>query len=102
MRRFGLLMVFVCVFSSGCHAVGEVYGSYSMSTLDEAHRHGGSLQTRLAIQATDWACFLTLCKAGIRIAISKAMMAMTTSSSISVNPLRLRIAKPFPSCSLKT
>jgi hypothetical protein len=38
-------------------------------------------------QATALACFLTLWIAGIRIAISSAMMEITTKSSISVNAL---------------
>jgi hypothetical protein len=45
----------------------------------------------LAWQTTPRACFLTLCSAGINIAINNAMMAITTRSSINVKPLRLYI-----------
>jgi hypothetical protein len=38
------------------------------------------------------ACFLARDKAGIRIPISRAITAMTTSNSISVNPLDWFIA----------
>jgi hypothetical protein len=38
------------------------------------------------MQATDWACFLTRPNAGIRMDISKAMMEITTNSSMSVKP----------------
>ncbi len=34
------------------------------------------------------ACFFTRCSAGINIAINNAIMAITTKSSISVNPLQ--------------
>jgi len=43
---------------------------------------------------TAFACFLTRCSAGIRIAINNAMIAITTNSSIKVNPLRLIIIVP--------
>lgn len=47
------------------------------------------------MQATVLDCFLTRCKAGISIDINKAIMAITTRSSISVNAFRLVIAKPL-------
>ena len=40
-------------------------------------------------QTTARACLRTRCSDGIRIDISSAMMAMTTSSSISVKALRI-------------
>jgi hypothetical protein len=43
---------------------------------------------RLAWQITDFACFLTRWSAGINIAINNAMIAITTRSSINVNPVR--------------
>jgi len=45
-------------------------------------------------QATVLACLLTRCSAGINIAISSAMIAITTRSSINVNPA------PLESCFL--
>ena len=48
------------------------------------------------MQATDWACFLTRLRAGIRMDISSAMMAITTNSSMSVKPfLRPVMTIPF-------
>ncbi len=44
---------------------------------------------RLDSQATDFACFLTRCSAGINIAINNAMIPITTRSSINVKPVRI-------------
>jgi len=44
-------------------------------------------------QDTFLACCLTRCSAGIRIDISTAMTAITTSSSMSVNPCLLRMLR---------
>ena len=46
-------------------------------------------------QATALACFFTRCNAGINIAINSAIMAITTKSSINVNPF-LRIVSRIP------
>jgi len=45
-------------------------------------------ERRFAIQTTVFACFLTRCSAGINIDINNAMIEITTSSSIKVNPVR--------------
>ena len=50
---------------------------------------------RLAKHVLALACFLTRCKAGIRIDKSSAIIAMTTKSSINVNACRFRILIPF-------
>jgi hypothetical protein len=42
----------------------------------------------LALQPINFACFLARFKDGTKIATSTAMMAITTKSSIKVNPLR--------------
>jgi hypothetical protein len=47
-------------------------------------------------QRTVFACFLTRCSAGINIAINNAMIAITTSSSINVNPFRLHMIGSSP------
>ena len=46
----------------------------------------------LDLQATNLACLLTRCKDGINIDSNKAIMAITTNNSISVNPRRLFMA----------
>jgi hypothetical protein len=50
---------------------------------------------RFDLQKINLACFLTRCKAGINTPINSAIMAITTNSSISVNPVRLRVVTSF-------
>ena len=50
---------------------------------------------RFARQPIVLACFFTRCSAGISIAISNAIMAITTKSSIKVNALFLATTIPF-------
>jgi hypothetical protein len=45
----------------------------------------------LDLQAAALACFLARCNAGMRMPINKAMMAMTTSSSINVKAFNFDI-----------
>jgi hypothetical protein len=49
----------------------------------------------LAMHALPAACLRARCKAGMRIAISRAMMAITTNNSINVNAFRIT-KKFFP------
>ena len=44
---------------------------------------------KLFLHTTPLACFFTRCSAGINIAINKAIIAITTKSSIKVNASRL-------------
>ena len=52
------------------------------------------------LQTVARACSLTLRNAGIKIPISTAMMAITTSSSINVNPLGFRLFDLFSKVSM--
>ncbi len=47
------------------------------------------------LHADDLACCLTLDSAGINIPISSAIIAITTSNSIHVKPVRFRFARVF-------
>jgi hypothetical protein len=49
--------------------------------------HASITCLRLPRQIERLPCSLTLCNAGINMAISTAMMAITTNNSIKVNPL---------------
>jgi hypothetical protein len=50
---------------------------------------------RLLRQVERLPCSLTRFRAGIKMAINTAMIAITTKSSISVNPIFLRIKNTF-------
>ena len=45
-----------------------------------------SVPTTIPAISTVLACFLTRCKAGIKIPIRRAIMAITNNNSINVNP----------------